>query len=143
MSTQSARRRTIPRPSLAVRPGTYTLSVELPGFCTLPRTLIVANDNELTRVDLTLHLAPPNIVDKVLLSLPELVALADAVVHLKVTRSHPARLMIPNMVRVREGVITLQDRQRIPGVADGMLLDELLESLRSVLQERRAGDPQP
>ena len=220
---------------LPVRPGTYTLSVEAPGFCTPPRALVVANDNEPTRVDLTLHLAAPDIVDKVLLSLPELVALADAVVYLKVARSHPARLMIPNvecgdgnvvtehesdvllelkvdtalwqpvrrlrfiqrragtflvprrtanpresrfvrgpvapfeigqefvaflgwvddhpylephwdpfeMVPVRDGVVAWQDRRPIPGAPDGMLLDELLESLRSVVQERRVEDTQP
>jgi len=82
---------------LSVRPGVQELRVELDGFCGAGRRRVQIAEGQTRAIHYTLRLSPVEEVIWVEFPLPEALARADAAVHMRITRSHPPRLMIPDV----------------------------------------------
>lgn len=79
------------------RAGTFELRVDLDGFCGGGRPLVRIAEGAVETVDFALRPSPPEIVDRVQLPLPEDLTRADAVVYMRIARSHAPRLLIPDV----------------------------------------------
>jgi hypothetical protein len=82
---------------LSMPPRVYELRAELDGFCGGGPHRIQLTAGEPLQLDMRLWLAPVEEVQRVTYSLPEAVERTDAIVHLRIARSHPPRLLIPDI----------------------------------------------
>jgi len=120
-----------------LRPGVVTLSTAVRGFCQpLPRRVRV-EEGRTARVDFALELAPITQSLRVSYPLPELVRRVDAVAHLRIVRSHSARLWIPNITCGDGNVLTEHEAEIL---AEIKVDDDTWPRARRLLfVQRRAG----
>lgn len=117
--------------------GVFAVRAELPGFCQPSPAQARVEAGRPARVDISLELGGLEIVDKVIFPLAELVEMVDAVVHVRIVRSHPPRLRVPNITCGSNNVLTDHEAEVIAEVKVGAGLR--LQSRRFMLVQRRAG----
>lgn len=121
-----------------LRPGVFTVSTAARGFCEPAERRVRVEQGRVTQADFALEMMPITEVIRVTYPLPELMSRVDAVAHIRIARSHRARLWIPNITCGDGNVLTEHEADILTGIK----VDDQLgpRARRLLFVQRRAGE---